>query len=58
MKRAELDALKAKIAEKRDKANDLETLVAKINSSPLFSQLKKLLPDEVLAALEKHNHSK
>jgi hypothetical protein len=58
MKRAELNAIKAKIAEKRDKANDLETLVAKINSSPLFSQFKKLLPDEVLAVLEKYGHTK
>lgn len=58
MKRAELNELKAKIAEKTEKANDLEDLAGKINNSPLLSQLKKLLPEEVLAVLTKYGSKK
>ena len=56
MKRKELDALKAKIAEKKDKADDLDVIVSEIMKLPP-GQLKKVLSDEVLAVLEKYGYT-
>ena len=56
MKRAELDALKAKIAEKNDKATDLDIIVGEIMKLP-HGQLKKVLTDEVLAVLAKYGYT-
>ena len=56
MTRAELNALKAKISEKKDKANDLDVIVAQIMSLP-YGQLKKVLADEVMAVLEKYGYT-
>lgn len=56
MKRAELNALKAKISAKVDKANDLDILVAEIMKLPP-GQLKKVLTDEVLAVLKKYGYT-
>ena len=56
MKRAELDALKAKIAEKNDKATDLDSIVGEIMKLPP-GQLKKVLTDEVLAVLAKYGYT-
>lgn len=56
MKRAELNALKAKISAKADKANDLDILVAEIMKLPP-GQLKKVLTDEVLAVLKKYGYT-
>lgn len=56
MKRKELDALKAKIAEKKDKATDLDILVGEIMKLP-HGQLKKVLTDEVLAVLAKYGYT-
>lgn len=55
MKRAELDALKEKIAEKKDKATDLDTIVAEILQLP-YGQLKKVLTEPVMAVLEKYGY--
>lgn len=55
MKRAELDALKAKIADKKDRASDLDIIVAEIMQLP-YGQLKKVLTDPVLAVLEKYGY--
>lgn len=55
MKRKELDALKAKIAEKKEKASDLDIIVSEIRKLPP-GQLKKVLTDEVLAVLEKYGY--
>lgn len=56
MKRAELDALKASISEKKDKATDLDIIVAEIMKLP-HGQLKKVLTDEVMAVLEKYGYT-
>ena len=56
MKRAELNALKAKISAKADKANDFDILVAEIMKLPP-GQLKKVLTDEVLAVLKKYGYT-
>lgn len=57
MTRKELNALKAKIAEKKDKANDLGIIVSQIMELP-HGQLKKVLTDEVLTVLEKYGYTK
>ena len=56
MKRKELDELKARIAERTDKANDLDVIVSQIMALP-YGQLKKVLTDEVLAVLEKYGYT-
>lgn len=53
MKRAELEALKAKIREQSEKSSDMEVLIGKIRELP-FGQLKKVLTDDVLAILNKY----
>ena len=57
MTRKELNALKAKIAEKKEKASDLDVIVAQVMALP-YGQLKKVLTDEVMAVLEKYGYSK
>ena len=56
MKRAELEAIKANIAEKKDKATDLDIIVTEIMKLP-HGQLKKVLTDEVMAVLEKYGYT-
>lgn len=56
MTNAEFKALKAKIQEKKDKANDLDVIVAQIMQLP-YGQLKKVLTDDVLAVLEKYGYT-
>ena len=56
MKRAELNALKANIAEKKEKATDLDIIVAEIMKLP-YGQLKKVLTDDVMAVLEKYGYT-
>lgn len=56
MKRTELNALKAVIAEKNDKATDLDIIVREILKLP-YGQLKKVLTEEVLAVLEKYGYT-
>lgn len=56
MKRTELNALKAVIAEKKDKATDLDIIVREILKLP-YGQLKKVLTEEVLAVLEKYGYT-
>ena len=55
MKRAELDALKANIAEKKTKATDLDIIVSEVMKLP-HGQLKKVLTEEVMAVLEKYGY--
>ena len=57
MNRKELDALKAQIAEKKEKASDLDVIVAEIMKLP-YGQLKKVLTDEVLAVLAKYGYTR
>ena len=56
MTRKELDTLKAQIAEKKEKASDLDVIVKQIMALP-YGQLKKVLTDEVMAVLEKYGYS-
>ena len=56
MKRAELDALKAKIGEKKEKASDLDIIVNQVMALP-YGQLKKVLTDEVIAVLRKYGYA-
>lgn len=56
MTRAELNELKARIAEKKDKANDLDIIVAQIMALP-YGQLKKVLTDDVIAVLAKYGYT-
>lgn len=57
MTRAELNEIKAKISEKKGKADDLDIIVGQIMQLP-YGQLKKVLTDEVLAVLEKYGYTK
>lgn len=57
MTSAELNEIKAKISEKKDKADDLDIIVGQIMELP-YGQLKKVLTDEVLAVLEKYGYTK
>lgn len=56
MTRAELNELNARIAEKKDKANDLDIIVAQIMTLP-YGQLKKVLTDDVMAVLTKYGYT-
>ena len=51
--KAKVDAVIASVAEKKDKASDLDVIVAAISKLPP-GQLKKVLTDEVIAILEKY----
>ena len=56
MTKKELNALKAKIAERKEKASDLDVIVTQVMALP-YGQLKKVLTGEVLAVLEKYGYS-
>lgn len=56
MKRAELDAIKAAIAEKKEKATDMDILITEILKLP-YGQLKKVMTDEVMAVLAKYGYT-
>lgn len=56
MRKAELNALKASILEKKEKATDLDIIVGQIMQLP-HGQLKKVLTDEVLAVLKKYGYT-
>lgn len=53
--RAKIIAYNKVIAEKKDKANDLDIIVAEILQLP-YGQLKKVLTDEVMAVLKKYGY--
>ncbi len=55
MKRAELDALKEAISEKKTKASDLDIIVSQIMQLP-YGQVKKVLTDEVMEVLAKYGY--
>jgi len=56
MKRADLDALKAKISEQKEKASDIDILVGEIMKLP-YGQLKKVLTEPVLEVLAKYGYT-
>lgn len=51
--KAKVDAVIASVAEKKEKASDLDVIVAAIMKLPP-GQLKKVLTDEVIAVLAKY----
>lgn len=55
MKRADLDALKAKITEQKEKASDIDIIVGEIMKLP-YGQLKKVLTEPVLEVLAKYGY--
>lgn len=55
MKRSELNALKAAIQDRREKASDLDIIVARIMQLP-YGQVRKVLTGEVLAVLAKYGY--
>ena len=57
MTRKELNALKKQISERKEKAADLDVIVAQVMALP-YGQLKKLLTNEVMAVLEKYGYTK
>ena len=56
MNRKELNALKSQISEKKEKASDLDVIVAEIMKLP-YGQLKKVLTGEVLAVLARYGYT-
>lgn len=56
MNREKLNELKKVLAEKEDKATDLDIIVDEIMKLP-HGQLKKVLTDEVLAVLAKYGYT-
>lgn len=56
MNRKELNALKSQISEKKEKASDLDVIVAEIIKLP-YGQLKKVLTGEVLAVLARYGYT-
>ena len=56
MKRAELNALKQKIAERSEKSTDLDIIVEQIMKLPP-GQVKKVLTDKVIAVLAKYGYT-
>lgn len=56
MTRKELNALKARIAEKKEKATDLDIIVSEIMKLP-YGQLKKVLTDDVMTVLAKYGYT-
>ena len=56
MKRSQLDALKASILARKEKASDLDIIVMEIMKLPC-GQLRKVLTDDVMEVLEKYGYS-
>ena len=56
MTKNELNALKAKAAEKKEKASDLDVIVSQVMQLP-YGQLKKILTDAVMAVLAKYGYT-
>jgi hypothetical protein len=54
--RAKIIAFSKVTAERKNKSDDLDTLVAAIMQLP-YGQLKKVLSDEVLAVLAKYGYT-
>jgi hypothetical protein len=55
MTNAEFKAIKAKLVAQKDKATDMDVLIAAISKLPP-GQLKKVLSEEVLAVLKKYGY--
>ena len=51
-----IHAIRQSFAEKKEKASDLDIIVAEVMKLP-YGQLKKVLTDEVMAVLAKYGYS-
>lgn len=51
-----ISVIKQVLSEKKEKANDLDIIVAEIMKLP-YGQMKKVLTDEVMAVLEKYGYT-
>lgn len=51
-----IQVIKQVLAEKKEKANDLDIIVSEIMKLP-YGQLKKMMTDEVMAVLEKYGYT-
>lgn len=56
MKRVELEAIEANIAEKKEKATDMDIIVSEIMKLP-HGQLKKVLTEPVMEVLAKYGYT-
>lgn len=56
MRRSELNAMKNRIRQDREKVSDLDVIVEEILKLP-HGQLKKVLTEEVLAVLRKYGYT-
>lgn len=54
--RAKIVAYNKVVAERKDKADDLDIIVAQIMKLP-YGQLKKVLSEEVMVVLEKYGYT-
>lgn len=54
--REKIIAFNKQVAQRKEKSEDLDILIASILKLP-YGQLKKVLSDEVLAVLEKYGYS-
>ena len=55
MTRKELEALKEKAAQRKEKATDMDTLITALLAMP-HGQLKKVLTEDVTAVLRKYGY--
>jgi hypothetical protein len=51
-----INVIQQSIAEKKEKATDLDIIVSQMMKLP-YGQLKKVLTDEVMAVLEKYGYT-
>ncbi len=56
MKKADFDALKARVREVKNKSTDMDTLINAIMKLN-YGQFKKVASDEVMAVLEKYGYA-
>ena len=56
MKKADFDALKARVRDVKEKSTDMDILIAAIMKLP-YGQFKKAVSDEVMAVLKKYGYT-
>ena len=56
MNRKELNALKERIAAKKEKADDLDRIVSRMMQLP-YGQIRKVMTDEIMEILAKYGYT-
>lgn len=56
MNRRNLNALKERIAEKKEKSDDLDRIVSRIMQLP-YGQIRKVMTDEIMEILAKYGYT-